>query len=201
MDVMDVANEARRVSEAAPDVARTPAPRSRLLFWGPAAAVAGLLALVTVSVLRPAQDNPLQTLNRPAPDFTLPLYGGGALHLAALRGKTVMINFWWSGCVPCQDEAPLLERQWRAWKDKGVVFIGIDEIDDPRSAAPRDFLRRYDITYPNVWDTSYIAIDYGTTGQPESFFITPRGVITTKYVQPFPDDQTLARLIGDARPS
>ncbi len=201
MDVMDVANEARRAHDVAPDVARPPAPRSRLLFWGPAAAVAGLLALVTVSVLHPAQDNPLQTLNRPAPDFTLPLYGGGALHLAALRGKTVMINFWWSGCVPCQEEAPLLERQWRAWKGKGVVFIGIDEIDDPRSAAPRDFLRRYDITYPNVWDTSYIAIDYGTTGQPESFFITPRGLITTKYVQPFPDDQTLARLIGDARPA
>ena len=201
MDVMHVANEARRVSDVAPDVARTPARRGRLLFWGPAAAVVGLLALVTVSVLRPAQDNPLQTLNRPAPDFTLPLYGGGALHLAALRGKTVMINFWWSGCVPCQDEAPLLERQWRAWKDKGVVFIGIDEIDDPHSAAPRDFLRRYDITYPNVWDTSYIAIDYGTTGQRESVFITPRGVIKTKYVQPFPDDQTLARVIGDARPS
>ncbi len=201
MDVMDVANEARGVSEAATDVARAPVRRARLLFWGPAAVVIGLVALVAVSVLHPAQDNPLQTLNRPAPDLTLPLYGGGALHLAALRGKTVMINFWWSGCVPCQEEAPLLERQWRAWKDKDVVFIGIDEIDDPHSAAPRDFLRRYDITYPNVWDTSYIAIDYGTTGQPESFFITPRGVITTKYVQPFPDDQTLARLIGDARPS
>jgi len=201
MDVMDVAHEVRGAPEAAPDAAPTPARRGGLLFWGPAVAVTGLLVLVAVSVLHPAQDNPLQTLNRPAPDFTLPRYGGGALHLAALRGKTVMINFWWSGCVPCQEEAPLLERQWRAWKDKGVVFIGIDEIDDPHSAAPRDFLRRYDITYPNVWDTSYIAIEYGTTGQPESFFITPRGLIKTTYVQPFPDDQTLARLIRQARPS
>ncbi len=201
MDVMNVATEARPASEAAPDVAPPRAQRGRLLFWGPAAAVAGLLALVTVSVLHPATANPLQALNRPAPDFTLPLYGGGALHLASLRGKTVMINFWWSGCVPCQEEAPLLERQWRAWRDKGVVFIGIDEIDDPHAAAPRDFLRQYGITYPNVWDTSYIAIDYGMTGQPESFFITPRGLIKTKYVQPFPDDETLVRLIGEARTS
>jgi len=200
---VEIAHEAASASAAPFEV--VPAPERRRprgpLLWVPAASALGLVALLVVAVLRPATANPLQALNRPAPDFTLPLYGGGTLHLAALRGKTVMINFWWSGCVPCQEEAPLLERQWRAWRDKGMVFIGIDEIDDPHAVAPRDFLRQYGITYPNVWDTSYIAIDYGTTGQPESFFITPRGVMKTKYAQPFPDDQTLARLIRETRAS
>lgn len=198
---MEIAHEVTPAPGAALDADAEPRRRRGPLLWVPATCAAGLVALLVVAVLRPATTNPLQPLNRPAPDFTLPLYGGGALHLAALRGKAVMINFWWSGCVPCQEEAPLLERQWRAWKDKGVVFIGIDEIDDPVSATPRDFLRRYDITYPNVWDTSDIAIEYGTTGQPESFFVTPRGVIKIKYAQPFPDDQTLARLIREARAS
>jgi len=198
---MDVTNAATSMSEALEDIAPAPGRRGGPLFWGLAAVVASLVVLLVVAVLRPATNDPRQVLDRPAPDFTLPLYGGGTLHLAALRGKTVMVNFWWSGCVPCQEEAPLLERQWRAWKDRGVVFVGVDEIDDPQSATPRDFLRRYGITYPNVWDTSAMDIEYGTTGQPESFFITRRGLIKEKYAQPFPDDQTLARMIEETRAS
>src|SRR5919199_2228099 len=147
------------------------------LAWGAAVLAAAIVALLAAAVLRPAQDNPLVQINRAAPDFTMSLYGGGTLHLAALRGKTVVLNFWWSGCVPCQQEAPLLERQWRAWKDKGVVFVGVDEIDDPTTATPRNFLKKYGVTYPNGWDPGYVDVEYGTTGQPETFIITPRGSI------------------------
>ena len=88
--------------------------RNGPLLWGLAMFACGLLALLVVTVLRPVEDNPVQVINRTAPDFTMSLYSGGTLHLAALRGKTVVLNFWWSGCVPCQQEAPILERQWRA---------------------------------------------------------------------------------------
>jgi cytochrome c biogenesis protein CcmG, thiol:disulfide interchange protein DsbE len=169
------------------------------LLWATAVFACGVLALLMAAVLRPAGDNPLQLINRPAPDFTMSLYGGGTLHLAALRGKAVVLNFWWSGCVPCQQEAPILERQWRAWKDKGVVFVGVDEIDDPATATPREFLRRYHITYPNGWDPGDVDIAYGTTGQPETFFITPHGRIQRKYAMPFTDERTLARLIEETR--
>ncbi len=169
------------------------------LVWIGGGCAAGVVALLTIAVLRPAQGNPLSVLNRPAPDFTMSLYGGGRLHLAALRGKTVVLNFWWSGCVPCQQEAPLLEHAWTAWKDRGVVFVGVDEIDDPATSTPRDFLRTYHVTYPNGWDPGDVDIQYGTTGQPETFFITPRGLITRKYVQPFTDNRTLARMIAEAR--
>src|SRR5919201_5436352 len=169
------------------------------LAWGAAVLAAAIVALLAAAVLRPAQDNPLVQINRAAPDFTMSLYRGGTLHLSSLRGKTVVLNFWWSGCVPCQQEAPLLERQWRAWKDKGVVFVGVDEIDDPATATPRDFLRRYHITYPNGWDPGDVDIAYGTTGQPETLFITPHGLIQRKYAMPFTDERTLARLIEETR--
>ncbi len=196
MDTME--DVQRPVSDAVPGA---PAPHRRrgLLFWAPAGGAAALLVLLVVAVVRPARNNPLQRMDRPAPDFTMPLYGGGRLHLAALRGKTVVFNFWWSGCVPCQEEAPLLERQWTAWKDKGVVFVGMDEIDDPTTSTPRDFLRTYHITYPNGPDPGDVAIEYGTTGQPETFFITPRGRIVKKYAQQFTSDGQLARMIREAR--
>ncbi len=173
--------------------------RGGLLVWLVAGAMTGFLALLGVAVLRPVEDNPLHVIDRPAPDFTMTLYGGGRLRLAALRGKTVVLNFWWSGCDPCKQEAPILERQWRAWKDKRVVFVGMDEVDDPTTAAPRAFLTAYGVTYPNGPDPGNMDIAYGTTGQPETFFITPRGRIVRKYAQPFPDDATLARLIRQAR--
>lgn len=180
--------------------AQAPArPRRGLLFWLVAGALAALIALLLVAVLRPAQNNPLTSPNRPAQDFTMSLYNGGTLRLSALRGKTVVLNFWWSNCAPCVQEAALLQRQWLAWKNKDVVFVGIDELDDPHSAAPRQFLRTYHITYPNGWDPGDVSIQYGTTGQPETFVISPRGVIRSHYVLPFTDDRTLSNLIREAR--
>ena len=190
-------------AETVPAAAVPTRRRRGLLFWGTATVATGVLALLAVAVLHPAQDSPLRmyTRNTPAPDFTMALYGGGRLHLAALRGKTVVLNFWWSGCVPCQEEAPLLERQWRAWKDRGVVFIGMDEIDDPHTSTPYAFLKKYGITYPNGPDPGDVAIQYGTTGQPETVFITPRGRMLDKYALPFQDDATLARMIQRTRAS
>jgi thiol-disulfide isomerase/thioredoxin len=169
------------------------------LAWGAAALAAAIVALLVVAVLRPAQDNPLVTINRAAPDFMMSLYGGGTLHLASLRGKTVVLNFWWSGCQPCVQEAPVLERQWQAWKNKGVVFVGVDELDDPSSAAPRQFLQTYHVSYPNGWDPGDVDIQYGTTGQPETFFITPRGIMKNKYAMPFTSDAQLSHMIQEAR--
>jgi cytochrome c biogenesis protein CcmG, thiol:disulfide interchange protein DsbE len=169
------------------------------LAWGAAVLAAAIVALLAAAVLRPAQDNPLVQINRAAPDFTMSLYGGGTLHLSSLRGKTVVLNFWWSGCQPCVQEAPILERQWRAWKNKGVVFVGMDELDDPSTAAPRQFLQRFHVSYPNGWDPGDVDIQYGTTGQPETFFITPHGTIKSKYAMPFSDDKALAALIQEAR--
>jgi hypothetical protein len=44
-----------------------------------------------------------------------------------------------------------------------------------------------------------VDIHYGVTGQPETFFITPRGTITKRYAMPFTEDGTLARFIAEAR--
>ena len=179
--------------------ARQRTRRPRPLVWLCAAVAVAFVAILAAAVLRPAGGNALSAPNRPAADFTMSLYSGGRLSLKSLRGKTVVLNFWWSGCQPCIQEAPILERQWQAWKNKGVVFVGMDEQDDPSSSAPRDFLRTYGITYPNGWDPGDVDIQYGTTGQPETFIITPRGTVKYHYAMPFPDEATLAGLIRKAR--
>lgn len=118
-----------------------------------------------------------------APDFTLQLFSGETLRLADLRGQPVMVNFWASWCPPCREEAPLLERTWREYRDRGVLFIGIDLWDRDQDA--RAFLQEFAISYPNGPDSSSVAIDYGLTGIPETFFIDRQGQIRRKWIGPF----------------
>jgi len=103
------------------------------------------------------------------------------LSLADLRGKAVFLNFWASWCPPCRAEARDLEAAWQKVKDKNLVFLGIALQDTEKDS--RAFLEEFNITYPNGRDESgKIAVDYGTWGIPESFFIDAQGRITYKHV-------------------
>jgi cytochrome c biogenesis protein CcmG/thiol:disulfide interchange protein DsbE len=137
-----------------------------------------------------------RVLPGPAPDFRLQLYDGPAFRLADRRGQVVVVNFWASWCPPCREEAPVLERGWRANRDQGVVFIGVD-IWDTESDA-RAFLRQFAVTYPNGPDPRGTAIDYGVTGIPESFFVRPDGTIARHWIGPLTDAQ-LAAFVAEAR--
>ncbi len=116
-----------------------------------------------------------------APSFTLPLFGGGTIRLENLRGKVVFLNFWASWCPPCRAEAKTLEAAWQRYKDREVVFLGIDIQDTEQDT--RAFLKEFGITYLNARDASgEVAIEYGVWGIPETYFIDLKGRITYKQV-------------------
>jgi len=118
---------------------------------------------------------------RQAPSFTLPLFSGGKIRLEDLRGKVVFLNFWASWCPPCRAEARTLEAAWQLYKDREVVFLGIDIQDTEQDAQA--FLKEFGITYLNARDESgKVAIEYGVWGIPETYFIDREGRITFKQV-------------------
>jgi cytochrome c biogenesis protein CcmG/thiol:disulfide interchange protein DsbE len=140
-------------------------------------AVAWLLAY---GFMRDARYIQSPLVARPAPSFTLTLFDGKAIRLEDLRGKTVLVNFWASWCVPCRAEARALENAWQKYKDRGVVFIGVNIQDKEEDA--RAFMKEFAISYLNGRDESgKIAINYGVWGIPETFFIDPQGRITYKH--------------------
>lgn len=127
----------------------------------------------------------------PAQDFQIRLYSGGDFRLSEQRGKPVLVNFWASWCPPCRDEAPILERAWRRYRDRGVVLVGVDIWDSEQDA--RDFLRQFGVTYPNGLDPNgSVAVDYGLTGIPETFFVRSDGTVARHWTGPLTDEQITA---------
>jgi thiol-disulfide isomerase/thioredoxin len=69
-------------------------------------------------------------LNKPAPDFKVPLLDGRKLALADLRGKPVMLDFWATWCGPCIASMPTMLEVADEFAGK-VELIAINLQEDP----------------------------------------------------------------------
>lgn len=145
------------------------------------ALVAGLLALLVWKVAHQVgQDTIAAQLTHgkqpTAPSFTLQkLDGGGTLSSSSLRGKAQVVNFWASWCIPCRDEAPLLDQAARQYAGR-VTIVGIDHQDFAGDA--RAFERQHALSYTTVVDKGdSLYTKYGLTGVPETFCTNARGKV------------------------
>jgi len=77
---------------------------------------------------------------------------GRPLDLTSMRGKVVVVNFWASWCAPCREEAGTLESVYADSRGKGVEFVGIVSGGKDSQANAEAFVRRFDISYPSMYD-------------------------------------------------
>lgn len=118
-----------------------------------------------------------------APAFVLDrLDREGTLGVADLRGKAVVVNFWASWCVPCRDEAPVLQKTYERYRDQGLVVLGVD-VNDFRQDARR-FMKRYGLSYPVVYDGKGSTVGkWGVRGFPETFFVDRTGKLVGERIE------------------
>jgi thiol-disulfide isomerase/thioredoxin len=95
---------------------------------------------------------------------------------AGVRGRVLVVNFWASWCGPCRAEQPALSAVARAWRDRGVVFIGIN-VQDTRAAALA-YTREFQVPYLSLFDRSaQIAAKLPAVALPTTFILDRDGVI------------------------
>jgi len=160
------------------------------------ALVAGVLLFVLARGFgRDPHEVPFMLKGKPAPPFTLKRLDTGApLTLTDLRGKPVVLNFWASWCAPCKLEHPVLA--WGARRFAGdAQFYGVVFEDTEENAQA--FAAPLDPTFPQLIDErSRMAVDYGVSGVPETYFIDAAGILRGKFVGPI-DARTLAQRIAE----
>jgi cytochrome c biogenesis protein CcmG/thiol:disulfide interchange protein DsbE len=126
-------------------------------------------------------------IGQPAPAWRLATLDGQMLSSEDLAGRPYVLNFWASWCLPaCVDEHPVLAAAHDRHDDR-LAIVGVlydDEVPDAEA-----FLARYgDAGYPHVDDaTGGLAIDYGVTGPPETFFVDADGIVRARQWGPLTD--------------
>jgi cytochrome c biogenesis protein CcmG, thiol:disulfide interchange protein DsbE len=130
----------------------------------------------------------------PVPDRELPVLGGsGEGEIADYRGHWVLVNLWASWCVPCRQEAPVLDRFARRYRDRNVRVLGIDVQDNSDDALA--FVRKYKLGYPQLRSVGAERSEaFGSTGVPENFLVDPRGRLAFIWRGPV-DEQILQQQI------
>ena len=96
----------------------------------------------------------------------------------------MLVNFWASWCIPaCVEEHAALLEAARHYGGS-LQIVGILYQDSP--SAARSFDARYgEPSWPTLIDPSgELALDFGVTGPPESYFIDGQGIVRFKQFGP-----------------
>jgi peroxiredoxin len=130
---------------------------------------------------RPAKEMPrketaLLAVGTTAPDWTLYDTEGKKTALSQLKGKVVLMDFFFVGCGPCMKSLAPLERLCEKYKDKGFVLLSISDRDSKKLVAEFKKVQRIkNQMYP---DGGNVARLYHVTAAPTFYFIDREGKIT-----------------------
>ena len=124
------------------------------------------------------------SVDRPAPDFSLPLLDGRKTRLSDYTGQVVLLNIWATWCPPCLSEMPSMEKLYQKFKDEDFQILAVS-IDTMGADVVAPFIKNHNLSFPVLIDSKgTITRLYRTTGVPESFIINKNGVVVQKIVGP-----------------
>lgn len=119
----------------------------------------------------------------PAPDFALKDSSGQMWQLSDLRGKVVLVNFWATWCDTCKEENPSLQRFIDSEKgNPNLAIVTILYSDSPSNAF--EYMKRNNLSFKVLLDDGKTSYEYGLTGVPETFLISKKGLLKSKFIGP-----------------
>jgi cytochrome c biogenesis protein CcmG, thiol:disulfide interchange protein DsbE len=158
--------------------------RPRTALWVAIAIGVAIALLVTVLATRdPASSRLVRSplVGRTAPDIdAVAINDAGRFSLVDQRGKWVLVNFFATWCVPCQQEHDDLVRFAAAHADAGDAAVVSVVFSDQTSDVRRFFARRGG-DWPVVADEDgTFATAWGVARVPESYLVAPSGLVVGK---------------------
>ena len=160
------------------------AGRMTLMIAGGLAVLVALL-VVLLATRAPggerSERSPL--IGRPAPAIEGATLDGDRFDLAAYRGRWVVVNFFWTQCIPCIEEHPELvafHAEHATVGDAALVSVLFDDTIEDAT----EFFDTNGGGWPVVIDADGgVGVDYGVARVPESFLVTPTGIVVERLVE------------------
>ena len=120
-----------------------------------------------------------------APDFELKTYDGESIKLAELRGRVVLLTFWFPSCGYCRTELPHFETLANEYRDASLSVVAVETTGD--NAAAKRFIRDSGLTFSFVEDALNehglsTALNYKIQQYPTAFIINREGTVHTHYL-------------------
>jgi thiol-disulfide isomerase/thioredoxin len=135
----------------------------------------------------------LREVSDPLPRLEGRTVAGGTFGPADYRGAVVVVNAWATWCGPCRREQPALQRAYHRFKDRGVVFVGLNERDD--DAAARAWIREFGVGYPSLSDPSgAYARDFDFVGLPDTYVADAGGTMRYAIVGQLDEDELISAI-------
>lgn len=120
--------------------------------------------------------NPLLPINTTAPDWSLTAMDGTVFSSMDLKGKVVVLDFFFRSCHPCLLTLPVLEKIDAAYKNRELVILGIDNVDKDDDVF-RQFLLSKNIRYPVTLGNDSLVSSFKVSEYPTLYIIDKKGVI------------------------
>ncbi len=115
-------------------------------------------------------------LGKAAPDFTLPLAGGGQFQLAAEKGTIIVLDFWATWCGPCVAAMPEQIKTLAQFAGQPVKFIAINQ-GEPEAPILKFLQQRHWALTVALDQQQEVGKKYGVEGIPHTVIIGPTGNI------------------------
>jgi cytochrome c biogenesis protein CcmG/thiol:disulfide interchange protein DsbE len=152
--------------------------------WAALAVGAVLLVLIAVLATSRTLDSrgiSSKLLGQPVPPVAGETIDGGRFDIDDHRGQWVVVNYFATWCVPCQQEHPELvefAERHAATDDAEVVSVAFSDQPD----RIRDFFAANGGEWSVIADDeNRTALQFGVTGVPESYVVSPDGIVVAKF--------------------
>ena len=122
----------------------------------------------------------LLTAGTTAPDWTLYDANGKKVSLSQLKGKVVVLDFYFIGCSGCMLSLKPLNAIYEKYKNKELIIASLTERDSKKAVL--DFEKRYKIDYTGYINAADVVKSYHVTAFPTFYFIDKEGKIGNVFV-------------------
>lgn len=118
-----------------------------------------------------------------APDFTVTTLDGKKISMSSLRGKVVVLNFWFTQCRPCVEEIPTLNAIAKKYEGRDdIVFLAPETVEKTTKEDIQKFLKRVPFAYQIALGGKEAAALYQARVFPANYLIDKNGKVQMGWV-------------------